>query len=197
MTITAETRLLIEAALAGDSALASLAVAGSSPETLSADIVSGVPAQSIGGCSYSPQPPFRRETLVTLAVRMQRLRWRRTAPFVPAAMPPEDRDLQVLHKRHDKAVAGFECGPGWADLLDAAFASLKDIAPDRDWAPSQIKEKYGTLRFYWHGDLPDLGDEIISATEHLSGHICEVCGALGVLHTDYGWWSTRCKEHRT
>lgn len=196
-TIAIETRTLIDEALAGDSALVSLAVSGSSSETLAVHITPGLPANSIGGCSYSPQPPFHRETLVALIVRMQRLRWQRAAPCVPAAMPPEERDLQVLRKRHDKAVVGFECGPGWADLLDAVFGSLHDIAPGRDWAPSQIKEKYGTLRFYWHGDLPDLGDEIIAAAEHLSGHLCEVCGAVGVLHTEYGWWSTRCKEHRT
>jgi hypothetical protein len=52
------------------------------------------------------------------------------------------------------------------------------------------------LRFYWYGDLPDLGDEIIEAAEHVSGHLCEVCGALGALQSDHGWWSTRCREHQ-
>lgn len=196
MSIVMETRFLIEAALAGDPALASLAVTGSTPETLSADIAPGVPARWIGGCSYSPHPPFSRETITELIARTQRLRWRRTAPFVPAAMPPEDNILQALHKRHVRAVVGFECGPGWADLLDAVFSWLHEIAADREWSPSQIKEKYGSLRFYWHGDLPGLGDEIISAAEHLSAHLCEVCGSPGVLHSEYGWWSTRCKEHR-
>jgi hypothetical protein len=196
MIIALETRLLIEAALAGDPALASLAVAGSSPETLAVDIAPGVPARSIGGCSYSPEPPFRRETLIDVIVRTERRRWLRAAPFMPAAMQPDDRDLQMLYKKHGKAVVGFECGPGWADLLDAVFSWLHAIAPANDWAPSQIKEKYGTLRFYWHGDLPDLGDEIIAAAEHLSGHLCEVCGAPGLLHRDGGWWSTRCRDHR-
>lgn len=124
MTIATETRILIEAALAGDPTLASLAVAGTSPETLSVTIAHGVLAKSIGGCSYSPQPPFTRETITELITRAQRLRWQRTAPFVPAAMPPEERDLQALRNRHVRASIGFECGPGWTDLLDAVFSWL-------------------------------------------------------------------------
>lgn len=196
MTIAIETRIVIEAALAGDPALASLAIAGASPQTLAAHIAPGVPARSIGGCSYSPESPFRRETLIELILRMQRLRWHRAAPFNPLGMPPEERDLQALRNKHVKAVVGFECGPGWTDLLDAAFTWLNDIAPDRDWSPSQIKEKFGSLSFYWWGDLPDLGDQIIEAAELISSHVCEVCGAPGALQSDHGWWSTRCKEHR-
>lgn len=196
MTIAIETRIVIEATLVGDPALASLAIAGSSPQTLTAHIAPGLPAKSIGGSTYSPEPPFQRETLVELILRMQRLRWLRAAPFTPLGMPPEERDLQALRNKHGKAVMGFECGPGWTDLLDAAFIWLNEIAPGRDWSPSQIKEKFGSLRFYWWGDLPDLGDEIICAAEHAFGHICEVCGASGALQSDHGWWSTRCKEHR-
>lgn len=196
MTIKTETRILIETALDGDPALASLVVAGPSPKTLTVNIAPGIPANSIGGSTYSPEPPFRRETLTELILRMQRQRWQRAAPLTPLAMPPDEEDLQALHQKHDKAKAGFECGSGWTDLLDATFTWLHEIAPSADWSPSQIKEKYGTLRFYWHGDLPDLGGEIIDAAELVSGHICEVCGAPGELGSDGGWWSTRCREHR-
>ena len=152
MTIADETRTLIQAALAGDPALASLSVSGFSPETLSVHIAPGRPVKSIGGFSYSPEPPFHRETLMELIIRMQRLRWQRAAPFVPDVMPPEQRDLQALHKKHGKATVGFECGPGWTDTFDAVFTWLNEIDLNRDWSPSQIKEKYGTLRFYWYGD---------------------------------------------
>jgi hypothetical protein len=195
MSISAETKALIQACLAGDPALASLAVVGTSSDTLSAHIAPGRPPNVIGGSSFSPHPPFHRETLVELIVRMQRLRWNRSAPFNPKGWPPEDRDLQALHKKHGKAVVGIECGPGWTDLLDATFAWLHGIAPDKDWAPTQIKEKFGTLRFYWFGDLPDFGDEIISAAEHVSAHICEMCGAEGHVRKDTGWWSVRCRDH--
>ncbi len=196
MTIVTETRILIETALAGDPALASLVIAESSPETLTVNIARGIPAKSIGGSTYSPEPPFHRETLAELVLRMQRLRWRRAAPLTPLARPPEEQDLQALHGKHERAKVGFERAPGWTDLFDATFSWLNEIAANTDWSPSQIKEKYGTLRFYWYGDLPDLGAEIIDAAEHLSGHICETCGAPGELGTDGGWWSTRCRECR-
>jgi len=196
MTIATETRTLIEATLDGDPELAKLTVAGSSPDVLAVHITPGMPNNAIGGTTYHRTPPFRRETIIELVVRMQRLRWRRAAPLTPLAMPPVEADLQALHQKHKRATVGFECLPGWTDLLDAAFTWLDEIASDRQWAPDQIKEKYGTLRFYWHGDLPDLGDAIISAAEHLSGHVCEACGAPGSEQSANGWRSTTCPDHR-
>jgi len=195
VTIVTETRTLISAALEGDPALASLTVTGSTPDTLCVTIAPGVPAKAIGGSTYSPDPPFHRETLVDLVLRMQRQRWRRVDAITRMLQPPEEEDLQALQGKHPRAAVSFECWPGWTDLLDATFSWLHEIAPDNEWAPSQIKEKYGSLRFYWHGDLPALGDAIIGTAEHLSGHLCEICGAPGRLR-QHGWWSTRCPEHK-
>ena len=196
MTITAETRFLIQAALEGDPALASLAVTGSAPDTLSAKIAPGVPVNAIGGSTYAPEPPFRREVLVELVVRLQRLRWQRVNMVTQWPEPPEEHDLQALHEKHRRATVAFDCWAGWTNLLDAVFAWLHEIAPDNQWLPDQIKEKYGTLRFYWHGDLPDPGDQIIEAAEHISGQLCEVCGAPGILQSQHGWWNTRCPDHK-
>lgn len=88
MTIATETQNLIEAALDGDPALTTLAVTGSSPTTLNVHIIPGIPASAIGGTTYHREPPFRRETLADLVVRMQRLRWQRAAPLTPLAIPP-------------------------------------------------------------------------------------------------------------
>ncbi len=57
----------------------------------------------------------------------------------------------------------------------------------------QIKEKFGTLRFYYSG-----GDEYISGiinfAENMSGEICEVCGNKGKLRNG-SWIKTLCDEH--
>lgn len=57
----------------------------------------------------------------------------------------------------------------------------------------QVKEKYATLRFYFHG-----GDNYIEGAvalaESMSGTICEVCGVPGKV-CGIGWLSTRCEEH--
>ena len=56
----------------------------------------------------------------------------------------------------------------------------------------QVKEKFGTLRFYYSGG-DDYISNIVSFTEYLSGRICENCGAMNekVGHTG-GWITTVC-----
>jgi hypothetical protein len=58
---------------------------------------------------------------------------------------------------------------------------------------TQVKEKYGTLRFYLsHEDEYISG--VIAMAEYLSGAICETCGAPGKSR-DSGWTRTLCDEH--
>lgn len=77
--------------------------------------------------------------------------------------------------------------------LDSAV-TLRDVpeAPAQVVA-TQVKEKYGTLRFY-----VDYADDYvrgaIALAEHLSARTCETCGAAGKLRGDF-WLSTRCDEH--
>ena len=57
----------------------------------------------------------------------------------------------------------------------------------------QVKEKFGTLRFYYSG-----GDDyirgMVSMAESMSGVTCEECGKPGT-QTPGGWIKTVCKEH--
>lgn len=59
----------------------------------------------------------------------------------------------------------------------------------------QVKEKFGTLRFY-----TDVGDSYIygaiAMAESMSAVTCETCGAPGKLFT-YGWWHVACDAHKT
>jgi hypothetical protein len=63
----------------------------------------------------------------------------------------------------------------------------------------QIKEKCGTLRFYWSGDLSDAAKakvkEAIALATARSTCTCEICGAEGWLHNRGGWFATACAEH--
>jgi hypothetical protein len=194
--IAAESRAFVTAALQGDAALDSLVVTGTSPDTLEMSIQRGVPQGAVGGSTYDPAPPFRREILVELVLRMQRLRWRSAAPFMPAPPPPDRKDLYGLRESYARATVPFECGEGWVHLLGAIFSWLEEIAPDHEWAPSQIKTKYGGLRFYYYGELTEIGEEIMEAAEHLSEYVCETCGAPGRLRSRQGWWTTCCAYHK-
>jgi len=90
---------------------------------------------------------------------------------------------------------GFECGNGWHDLIDLLCANIQNhIKYGRDvptFIAMQVKEKFGTLRFYGDG-----GDEYISGlirmAESMSGRICELCGNKGKVIEDNGWITTRC-----
>lgn len=57
----------------------------------------------------------------------------------------------------------------------------------------QVKEKFGTLRFYYAG-----GDEVVrgmvSMAESMSAVTCEVCGNAGSTRGS-GWLTTLCDEH--
>jgi hypothetical protein len=94
---------------------------------------------------------------------------------------------------------GFDCGDGWYGLIDHLCGEIQhhlkhNAKPNtHQFEASQVKEKYGTLRFYGNG-----GDEKIDAfiwfAESLSGKICETCGNPGKRRGG-GWLYTACDEH--
>lgn len=97
---------------------------------------------------------------------------------------------------------GFECDSGWFNLLDTLCGEIqrhidwksKDLSEeertDLQVVASQVKEKFGTLRFYYYG-----GDDtirgMIDFAEAFSAKVCECCGAPGHLRKD-GWHKTLC-----
>lgn len=95
---------------------------------------------------------------------------------------------------------GIETGNGWAWLLDIlCLAITEHIRDNKDVEPvvaTQVKEKFGTLRFYYNG-----GDDYINGAvwfaEKLSEHICENCGTTeNVKQNDTGWVITLCDKCR-
>jgi hypothetical protein len=88
-------------------------------------------------------------------------------------------------------------GPGWSSLLEDLCVKLLKLG----WTGklAQVKEKFGTLRFYWENDIPDkvlarLAEDVVAQAEWRSGQVCDTCGAYGRLRGK-GWLYTSCKEH--
>jgi len=85
-------------------------------------------------------------------------------------------------------------GDGWFGLL--LEASLAIEALGLRVQAVQVKEKFGTLRFYLGG--PDACDErveaIIRRAEQRSAVECEECGAEGEARGG-GWIQTLCDAH--
>ena len=93
---------------------------------------------------------------------------------------------------------GFEVGDGWYLLIDVLCEELQRETAQQG-APqviaTQVKEKYGGLRFYVHASS-DRQMAMIDFAEALSYRICEECGAPGVLDEREGeWMATRCQAH--
>jgi hypothetical protein len=116
---------------------------------------------------------------------------------------------------------GFECGDGWFQILDSLMGNIQhhidwkekqrgwavrfnSTAPPEDMRPvpdaipqvtlDQVKEKFGTLRFYYSG-----GDDVINGmvrmAESMSAVTCEQCGNPGTTGGQ-GWITTLCETHR-
>jgi len=79
-----------------------------------------------------------------------------------------------------------ECvGPGWGGLIDRIYDKLTP-----DVYVSQVKEKFGGLRFYV-GSAPDDVQDFIAEMEEISYTTCEECGAPGKPR-GRGWIKTLC-----
>ena len=103
---------------------------------------------------------------------------------------------------------GFECGDGWFNILDQLMGNIQHHI---DWnnknfekgykqykevpqvTLDQVKEKFGTLRFYYSGG-DDTVDGMVRMAESMSAVTCEECGNPG-KQVGGGWITTLCKTH--
>jgi hypothetical protein len=97
---------------------------------------------------------------------------------------------------------GFEHGDGWYNIIDSLCANIQNHI---DWqnrqgekvpqvVATQVKEKFGTLRFYYNGG-DDVIDGMVRMAESWSAVACEECGAPGTQNSQ-GWIKTLCETHR-
>ena len=102
---------------------------------------------------------------------------------------------------------GFACGDGWFLILfhlsvsiEALARKLKDDGIPEEQLPcvSQVKEKFGGLRFYVDNLYGDMG-KFIDTAELLSVKTCHVCGGTGKRQNVNGWVQTICNPclHKT
>jgi len=85
--------------------------------------------------------------------------------------------------------SALECvGPGWSRLIN----DLYDKKP-KNCIVVQVKEKYGTLRFYADNIDENYLNLIVRAEEE-SAHICEQCGEPGEVEPLFGWYLCLCEK---
>lgn len=113
---------------------------------------------------------------------------------------------EKLEKRYPEILSKIyiACGDGWYHILDTLCATIQNHvknvnrnAKDSEnlftCHASQIKEKFGGLRFYI-----DSGDSYIwgaiDMAEYLSEITCEVCGSNEHIGKTEGWITTMCHK---
>lgn len=82
----------------------------------------------------------------------------------------------------------MQVGKGWHGLVEECY----DLCVANKLDITQVKEKYGTLRFYVFGGTAELYDKIEDICAR-SANICEHCGAKGRI-IDLGWYYTLCPD---
>ncbi len=103
--------------------------------------------------------------------------------------------LYEENKRKAKWLKEVESGEVVTDWIRAEYEKGNLIQkPVPEFYATQIKEKFGTLRFYYDGG-DDYISGIVSFAEVMSGSICEECGAPGTLG-GRGYVSTKCESHK-
>ena len=88
----------------------------------------------------------------------------------------------------------FDTGDGWFKLIDDLSAKIMEIAKEKGLNPyaTQVKEKYGTLRFYISGATDEIL-ELIDEAERKSAETCELCGEPG-KRIGTAWFTVRCDK---
>jgi len=97
----------------------------------------------------------------------------------------------------------FECGDGWFLIIDALCSKLRGLADRAKTEPptaSQIKEKFGGLRFYidpldsleW-GEYVDAVYAVVGMAETLSSRTCESCGRPALPRESRRWTKCFCR----
>lgn len=96
---------------------------------------------------------------------------------------------------------GFDIGDGWYQIIDSLCDQIQHHI---DWknrdgekvvqvVATQVKEKFGGLRFY-HSGGDDTIYGMVSMAESWAANTCEICGKPGKLRGG-GWLYTACDEH--
>lgn len=115
---------------------------------------------------------------------------------------------------------GLEVGDGWYNIIDRLCVNIQsyidwseesnefdlkynqenphNLRTVREIVPqvvaTQVKEKFGTLRFYYSGG-DDVVDGMVRMAESMSAVMCEECGAPAQARGQ-GWVRTVCDVHK-
>jgi hypothetical protein len=106
---------------------------------------------------------------------------------------------ELFSRFENPPIMYFSINTGWFSIIANLHKKLLFIDPN--YTIFQIKEKFGSLRFYatFKNISPiaeSIAFDLISVAERSSSFSCEICGRFGTQVEDKCWLSTRCSEHK-
>jgi len=90
----------------------------------------------------------------------------------------------------------WDCPAGWLPIMERAALQMLSCIPRSDlqqFHTSQIKEKFGGLRWYGSGD--DRFYAVTGFAELTATYVCQACGREGRLRPERSWLLTLCDAH--
>lgn len=87
----------------------------------------------------------------------------------------------------------YKCVQQEIKEMNEQFLKLRTIEPFEYTEAIQVKEKFGTLRFYVKSSNEFI-DGVIAMAENLSAITCEKCGKPTKTKVKAGWYKTICDE---
>ena len=88
----------------------------------------------------------------------------------------------------------ISCNEGWYNILDELDVKLSYLDPY--YKINQVKEKFGTLRFYFEttedGLVRDIMHDCVDAATYASSYTCEYCGSKQGKMQEGAWYKTAC-----
>lgn len=183
--IRAEASAYLTSAL-GDGA-AGIAVAGIETTGAGPRVRWDIPRLSRPRVSLEGAPD--RALVAELVSRMLALRWQGSQ--APREVPAES--YLELHEAYPEIYTiPTETSRGWHWLLSALAEWIRDEGVPAGFESRQVKEKFGTLRFY--ASRSNTVSHLLRTAEWVSGSVCDACGAPGSVRPG-GWIRTACDEH--
>jgi ribosomal protein L37AE/L43A len=90
---------------------------------------------------------------------------------------------------------GITTGDGWYDIIDNLCAKIQKICDNKPYQTeaSQVKEKFGGLRFYTDHSSEEI-EKLIEKAEQESLETCENCGSTKNVKQTTGWIYTLCEK---
>lgn len=102
-----------------------------------------------------------------------------------------NKDKLIKYYTFGKTVSDYAIAQAENDIAHKRFRKVTEKVTQV--VADQVKEKFGTLRFYYSGGDRTI-DGMVRMAEAMSSRVCEVCGIPG-KRTTGGWIRTLCETH--